>query len=235
MLKKLEGKDFALMSPHAISGLRAEITKEFTKATAGLHMLLLGQHSDSPRWLWTAEEAQHFGGEWLATYTIAETDRMERAIGQSKTIQMAAAMFPSLLLTVDIFAGYHHPGGTGLQVDPRLSISLMASGDPALALMEHYLQLSEDDFPAHGGGLSVDISPTESCCDSAVNPAEVHEAFSYIASAAREAGRREYGDAGITEAIKFTLTFDKSVDSTRMLEAFEYFGRMFTGVMVAQK
>lgn len=235
LLKKLDGKDLAMMTPDAISALRATITKEFTKATASLHTLLLGQHSDSPRWLWTAEEAQHFGGEWLATYTLVDTGQMERAIGQHEKIQMAAALFPSLRLTVDIFAAYHHPGGSGLQVDPRLSISLRVDGDSELALIEDWLQLSKAVFPAHGNGLSVEIRPTECCCDDVVDPADIHESFSYIASAAREAGKREYGDTGITEAVQFTLTFDNSVDALRMQEAFEYVGQMFANVMVALK
>lgn len=223
------------MDPNAIANLRLVVTKGFIDATAGLHTLLLGDHADSPRWMWTAEQAESYGGELIATYSLVDTGQIEAALGKPEKIRMAAAMFPSFKFTTHIFAGYHHPGGTGLQVDPRISIVLEMSGDPELALVEHYLELSKDLFPSHGEGLTVEITPLECCCDSVQNPRDVHKAFCQIATAARNAALEEYDDTSLTETVEFVLTLDENLEVDRMEEAFEYVGRMFTGITVVQR
>lgn len=232
---RLQGNNLAQMTPYAIAALRTAATKDFIEATAGLNTLLLGANSDSPRWLWQAKEAEHFGGNWIATFSVIDTGQMESAIGKHESVQMAAARFPCLKLTVDLFAEYHHPGGTGLQVAPRVTISLRSSGDPEFVFVEEYLALSKNHFPTHGNGTSVEIIPVENCCDSIVNPVDVEKAFSQIASAARSAALQKHDDTRMTEAIEFVLTFDLPIDQRKMEEAFEYMGQMFTCVMVSQK
>lgn len=235
LLNALQGKDLALLNPEAIAELRQTATSQFVAATAGLNTLLLGKHSDSPRWLWKAEEAEHFGGEWIATYSIVDTRQMESAIGKHKTLQLAAAIFPGIVFKIDLFAEYHHPGGTGMQVDPRLTVSVRCSGDPELALIEYFLELSSELFPRHGEGLTVEILPMDCCCDWIVNPSNIHEAYATVAAAARKAGLEENGDATMTENVDLILTMDRSITQEAMYQAFETMGELFTSVIVSQK
>lgn len=235
LLIQLHGSDFALMSAQEIENSRISVTNGFVDATAGLHTLLLGKYADSPRWMWAAERAESYGGELIASYTLVDTGQMEAAIGAPERVRMAAAMFPSLKLSIHIFAGYHHPGGTGLQVDPRISIVLEMSGDPELALVGHYLELSNGIFPAHGGGLTVEVTPLECCCDSVQNPRDIHRAFCSIATAARNAALAENDDTSLTETIEFVLTIDETLNLDRMEDAIAYMGLMFTGVTMSQK
>lgn len=109
------------------------------------------------------------------------------------------------------------------------------SGDPELALVEYYLELSKNYFPSSGNGITVEIRPLESCCDEVVNPEDILKVFSHVASAAREVARQEYDDTSLTETVEFLLAFDVSVDLEKMEEAFEYMGQMFISVMVSQK
>ncbi|CAM8642403.1 hypothetical protein MCEMSEM18_03518 [Comamonadaceae bacterium] len=235
LLNQLHGSDFALMTAQEIENLRVSVTNGFVNATAGLHTLLLGEYADSPRWMWSAERAESYGSELIASYTLVDTGQMEAAIGAPERVRMAAALFPALKLTIHIFAGYHHPGGTGLQVDPRISIVLDMSGDPELALVEHSLKLSKDIFPAHGSGLTIEVTPLECCCDSVQNPQDIHQAFCRIATAARNAALEENDDTTLTETVEFVLTMDQTLHVDRMEDALEYMGRLFTGVIVSQK
>lgn len=235
LLTQLHGCDLALLSPQVIENFRISVTKGFIDATAGLHTLLLAGHAGSPRWMWTAERAESCGSELIATYTLVDTGQIEAAIGKNERVRMAAAMFPSLSLTIHIFAGYHYPGGTGLQVDPRISIVLEMSGDPELALVEHYLELSKDIFPAHGEGLTIEVTPLECCCDSVQNPRDIHQAFCQIATAARNVALEENDDTSLTETVELVLTLDDALDMGRMEDAIEYMGRMFTGITMSQK
>lgn len=232
LLFNLQGKDTALMTPTVVNNLQESVTKGFIDATAGLHNLLLGEQANDPRWLWMVEKAQSFGGEWMSTYTMLDAGRMELAIGKPEKVQIAAALFPDLCLTVDIFSAYHHPGGTGLQVDPRISITLALSGDPELALVERYLKLFREFYPQPGKGISVEIAPRECDVDFVQNPVEINEAFALFATAVRKAAKR---DASSNESIRFVLSVDSSVDLERMQDAFEYMGKMFTTVIEARK
>lgn len=236
LLAELKDHDLALMSQEADADLRASVTSRFVEATGGLQTLLLGDHAGSPRWLWKAEVADSFGNDWIATYTIVDTGQMESAIGQHEKVRMAAALFPSLGLTVDVFAANHHPGGTGLQVEPKITVRLTVSGDPELALVEHFLDLAHDFFPESGHGLSVSVLPRENCCDEIENPEAIHLAFRTVASAARSAARADWGDdeTTLTENIDLIVAMDDSVDASRMQEAISFFGRMFTSVVLSQ-
>lgn len=236
LLADLKAHDLALMSKEADAHLRASVTSRFVDATGGLQTLFLGAHAEIPRWLWKAELADSFGNEWIATYNIVDTGMMESAIGQHEKVRMAAALFPGLVLTVDVFAAYHHPGGTGLQVDPKITVSLTVSGDPELSLVEHFLDLAHDHFPESGNGLSVSVMPRENCCDEIENPEAIHQAFRKVASAARSAARASWGDdeTTMTENIDLIVAMDDSVEASRMQEAFSFFGLMFTSVVTSQ-
>lgn len=236
LLADLKAHDLALMSKEADAHLRASVTTRFVDATGGLQTLFLGAHAEIPRWLWKAELADSFGNEWIATYNIVDTGMMESAIGQHEKIRMAAAFFPGLVLTVDVFAAYHHPGGTGLQVDPKITVRLTVSGDPELALVEHFLDLAHDHFPQSGNGLSVSVQPRENCCDEIENPESIHQAFRIVARAARSAARASWGDdeTTMTENIDLIVAMDDSVEASRMQEAFSFFGLMFTSVVTSQ-
>lgn len=236
-LAQLHGCDIALLTSEEVEELRTTVSKGFIEATGGLHTLLLGEQSDSPRWMWTAEKEHSFGGELFASYTMLDTGRLEAVIGESERVRMAAAICPAVKLTVNIFAGYHHPGGTGLQVDPRISIVLSVSGDPELALVEHYLKLSNSFFPRHGEGLIVDVTPRECCCDPVRNPLDLYQTFSHVAKSARIATleQEENNDTTLTETIEIELTMDETLSVERMENAFEYMGNMFKTVVVSQQ
>lgn len=235
LLDELHCKDLAQMTPDAIDALRVTVTEKFTDATAGLHALLLGEHADESRWLWRAEQAESFGNEWISTYTLLDTGPMESALGKPEMVRLAAAMFPSLSLVLDIFAAYHHPGGEGLQVDPMITLRLITSGEPELSLVEHYLDLSHEFFPEPGNGLNVEIIPRENCCDGVQNPAEIHKAFHNIADAARAAGDHFESGVVLTEGVDLILSMDRSISIQRMQDAFEYLGQMFSAIQVSMK
>lgn len=235
LLQRMQGKDLAKMTPEAISDLRSTVTKEFVDATAGLNEVLLGQFNKSPRWLWKAEEAESFGGERIATFTIVDTGQMEAAIGQPERVQMAAALFQRMKLEVDLFAAYHHPGGSGLQVEPRIAIKVRVNSDPMFDLVEMSLQKSKSLYPEHGNGISIEIRPTEDCCDGFENPDDAEVAFSQVAEAARNESIRSYGDTDLTEDILISLEMDASVDPERMQDAFTYMGLLFAIPIVSLK
>ena len=235
ILDELQGKDLAQMSPEAIDALRVSVTEKFTDATGGLHALLLGDHAEESRWLWKAEQADSFGNEWISTYTLLDTGQMESALGKPEKVRLAAALFPSLSLVLDIFAEYHHPGGTGLQVDPMITLRLVASDEPVLSLVEHYFDLSHEFFPKPGNGLKVEIFPHENCCDEIQNPAEIHKAFHNVADAARSAGDHFDDGVVLTERVDLILSMDRSISVQRMQDAFEYLGQMFTSIQVSMK
>lgn len=236
LLAELKIHDLALMSQEADAQLRASVTSRFVDATGGLQTLLLGDHAGNPRWLWKAALADSFASDWIATYTMVDTGEMESVLGQHEKVRMAAAYFPGLVLTVDVFAAYHHPGGTGLQVDPKITVQLTVSGDPEITLVEHFLDLAQDHFPESGNGLSVSVVPRENCCDEIENPDAIHLAFRTVARAARSTAKTDWGDdeTTSTENIDLVVAMDDSVDASRMQEALTFFGLLFTSVVMSR-
>lgn len=236
LLAELKDHDLALMSKEADALFRASVISRFVDATGGLQTLLLGAHVENPRWLWKAELANSCGSEWIATYKILDTGMMESVIGQNEQVRLAAALFPALVLTVDVFGAYHHPGGTGLQVDPSITIRLTVSGDPELELVEYSLDLAHNEFPEPGFGLTVSVMPGEDCCDEIENPKDIHLAFRLVADAARSAAMASWGDdeTTLTEKIDLIVAMDDSVDAARMQAAFSFFGLLFTSVVMSQ-
>lgn len=237
LLTDLQSHDLAQMSKEESDHFRINVTNQFSVATGGLQTLLLGAHAAAPRWLWKAEQAESFGNDWIATFTIVDTGQMESAVGQPERVRIAAALFPGLVLTVNIFAAYHHPVATGLQVDPEITVGLTVSGEPELTLVGDFLDLARELIPETGQGLSISVIPRENCCDEFRNPTDVHTAFQMVASAARTAARNNWGDdeVTLTENIDFVIKMDSTVEVERMQEAFEFLGQMFTTVVVARK
>jgi hypothetical protein len=235
ILRWLDNFDLAQMEKDTIEALRNEVTQDFVEATAGLSELLLGEHIHESHWLWKAEKAEAFGGEWIATYSLLDTGDIESAIGESEKVRMAAAIFPSMEMTVDIFAAYHHPGGTGMQVDPRITISFVVMGDPELDFVEHSLSLTKKLWPELGKGVSLEVRPRENCCDEISNPKNLHKAYSTVARAARKVAKKEYGGTELTEGIEMVYQFDSSSDHESMTNTFEFVGRMFAIVAKSLK
>lgn len=235
LLNDLQKHDLALMSSDADEQLRATVTRRFAEATSGLQTLLLGDHTENPRWLWKSEQADSYGSEWIATYKIVDTGQMESAIGKHEKVRRAAALFPSLTLTVDVLAAYHNPSGTGRQVDPKITIGLTVSGDPELGLVEDFLDLSHEHHPNIGNGISLSVRPRENCCDEIENPEALHLALRQVAKAARLAAKSNWNDdeTTITENIDIIFSMDASVDINAMEEAFLFVGLMFTSVVVS--
>jgi hypothetical protein len=227
LLQRLQGKDLAQMAQDEIDDLRSKATMDFVAATAGLNEVLLGNFSNSPRWLWSAKEAQHFGGNWIATFDMVDTGQMETAIGKPKLIQLAAAMFQRMRLNVDVFAEYHHPGGTGRQVEPSLLITLWVVGDPMSELVGLSLQKSKSLYPEHGSGITIVIQPAENCCAGFTNPNDATSAFSQVAKAARDKSIRKNGHPDLSEAVKISVEMDASVDAEKMTDVFQFMGLLF--------
>lgn len=220
----LEGESF----------FRRWVTASFVEATGHLHHLLLGEYATDERWLWQANMADSFGGEWVAAYSLVATDQMESAIGKPRLVQIAAALFPAITLTVDIFAEYHHPGGLGLQVLPRICISACVDGEQELTLVEEFLKLSKEHLPFNSRGVTVKVFPAENCCDGIKNPPDIAKAYAQVAQAARVVALRESGSTIVTERVKLIFDFDRNVDPAHMEEVFEIMGLLFLSVSMAK-
>lgn len=242
LLLQLKGMDLAYMSPDAISDLRAKVRENFIGATSGLNKLLLNQHSDRPRWLWKSKDSPPwlawgaigpppFEDHWIADFSLIDSGQKESAFRQYEKAKKV--LFPCLSLRINISAGYYDPAGIGKQVDPRLTISITPSGEVELSLVEHHLELSKNDFPRSGNGITVVIYPLGGCSEKNENPEDLLGSFSNAASVVREDALENFSDTSLTDGIYFALSFDASVDPERMAAAFEFMGQLFTGVMVA--
>lgn len=235
LLISMRGNDVAMMGPEEAKEFFEEAETAFNHATALLHKVFLRYHTEDRKWLWQCEPAERYASDWVSTYSVVKVDQMNVPIADRGRVQMAAAMFPGMKLTVDLLAEYHHPGGGGLQTIPKIKIRVAVSGDPELMLAETYLQCVKEDFPMNLQGVLVTVTPSENCCDDITNPKDIEEAFRRVAEAARDAGEEAYGTAGITESVYVEMDVDQSASVDDMYTALSSMGQFFTATSNALK
>jgi hypothetical protein len=133
LVESLEGHDMAKMSPAEARQFRAVALERFRGASAALPELLLPDVTDLDRFAWTIEPA-NFELESIGRFSLIITDQIEANLGQPERVRMAAALFPTAVLIIDLMGDYHYPGG--MSSFPALEINVRVMGEPGLSGLE---------------------------------------------------------------------------------------------------
>lgn len=233
LLKSIAGKDLANMPKDWRESFMQGTAEKFSLACSTLHKLLLGDSIENCNWLWQCEPTANYGSNWIASFALVKVDLLDAEMSESMKVQMTAALFPGMKLTVDLFADHHQPLGGGLQAEAYIKVTVAVSGDPELMIAECYLEAVKNDFSKHRQGMSIEVLPAENCCDGIHNPENIHQAFKQVAEAARIAGEEAHGSNTITETVYVELSIDQSASVMDLHSSLQDFGDFFTNTSKA--
>lgn len=233
LLNHLNKNDQALIRDSEFAGLANDAYSTFFEASTELPTLLLGEVIEDPAWLWHFEKSE-YDSDFIGSFQMMRTTGMEAAAGAPQKVQMAAAMFPDVSLKVGLFGAYHHPGGSGLQTDARLLVSVEVSDNIALILAgDGISMLAPDVGDLVLRGVRVRVAAHEGTESSEDNPADLSAAFLKVVEEAREAAQSEDPECGIddpgllVETISLELEISASVDDSTIDETLSAAGVLF--------
>lgn len=235
LLKHLRKTDIAKLSSAEDKQFRTSVTEQFKEATAGFHHALLGDAAELDRWIWTVEQADSYGGEWISTYRLRDTRAQEFAFDAPPLVQQAVAIFAPISLSIELMGKYHHQGD-GLQVEPRLLIELRVGGDMEKALTEHVFKLAQDEFQKISLNATITMRLSESPIDEITNPANFQVAFGQLVSAAKEIAKNDpLRDEDLPESVIIEAWFDWSCPVETLEDGLFHLGLLFKSVAMSNE
>jgi len=239
LLNHLNKNDESQLSDSEFAEVANDAYSTFFEASKDLPALLLDQVTNDPGWLWLVEKSE-YGYHFIGSFQMMRTTGMEAAAGAPQKVQMAAAIFPEVSLKVGLFGAYHHPGGSGLQTDAHVLVSVEVSDNIALILAgDGIATLAPDIEDLVPRGVKVRVAAHEGTESSEDNPADLSAAFLKVVEEARKAAQSEDPECGIddpallVETISLELEISASVDDSTIDETLSAAGILFQAIAKA--
>jgi hypothetical protein len=204
--------------------LREKITKDFIKATANLHELLLGERLGESPWFWEAEEADGYHGPSIAKYSLIDSGFRDAATHQPSKQWLSNAEFPSIKLDVDVFASYK-------SATPTIEIAMMAGGHPEVDLVNHYLLKTRHLWPKRSKGVSIQMRSAERDLFRTIsNPSDLQKGWDRAIQGAQKVNELQFNGRYPDISLELVYEFAPSASQENMTTTFQYMGQMFATI-----
>lgn len=226
LVSSLRNHDIEKMSESDALTFKANAMARFRVSTACLPELLLGCSVPLERFVWHVEAAEPYCLEWIGRFSLRATGRMEANLGQPRLIAMAAAMWPSVELIVDLMGDYHYAGG--LSVEPELLIRVRVDEVASEALEKLSPSICEQiETLARCSGVELCVRTVENAMDDQVNPPRLQDALKAARSAASKAAEIEGRGESEALEIQIKLSSEPGIIQQRIPEALASMGSLF--------
>lgn len=210
LLDSIKGQEPDKMSPADQESFRATSLSCFRETTAFLTELLAdvagyrieGYLSE------VIPPSNPYCVEWLATYLIIESQRLERFLDAPEKVRMLAAMVPPISFKLDLFSEAHHPGYSH---SAHLQVRLECHDDPALTLFEQALSSAAHLLqPICEATKMFRVVSHEGACVRIVRPKDIAGAVATGAMAVREEAEADEPDPDMRflEGFGFEVVFN---------------------------
>ncbi len=230
LIASLRGKDAAAMSPVSLREFRDSSFENFRRCTVFIPTIVQNTTYGEPsEFLHDVTRSEDYQEDWIGRFRLLGTKVMEQAVGQDRLVQHAAATWPAIEITADLFAEYR---GSVLNHGAYATFSLECRGDPALELLEFAINEMHNVLREKFAALpAIRLVSKEGAGINIMNPSNISSSFKYAAAAVRHEAQKN--DSSLIEALALEIDVDGDTNPSVVTDAFEAMAALFNAVTAA--